>query len=408
MINTRTPFHRISARLLGVSLAFAMTISTGTALAQKGSGGGGGNQTVATFLSAVPVLDAGLGSSTTDNLTLADVGSAPLTIATLALTGVAAPDYRLGGTCAAGVVLQRNAPANTCLLQITFTPTVLGRRTATLSVTFANAPALSLSLTGNGLPPGPVFTYSAIGNPVDFGSKAVGSAANSGLADTTVTISNPGAQTLTGSFTFTGSDAADFVFGSAGARTFNCPANIALGPPPSLTSCQLGITFVPTASGVRAATLHITTNDPANPATDIALTGVGTSGAVQPPPPPPITSAADFTDLWGTTSEPAWTLQITHHKSTSDALLAFWHTFDANGQPIWLELTDGHWVDSLTYTGNLHQSLGPSFAGVYDPSLVSDAIVGTATLTFSDAANGTFSYTVNNVMGSKAIVRRSF
>jgi hypothetical protein len=34
--------------------------------------------------------------------------------------------------------------------------------------------------------------------------------------------------------------------------------------------------------------------------------------------------------------------------------------------------------------------------------------VGSATLTFSDANNGTLSYTVNGVSGSKAITRQLF
>jgi hypothetical protein len=75
---------------------------------------------------------------------------------------------------------------------------------------------------------------------------------------------------------------------------------------------------------------------------------------------------------------------------------------------VWFELKDGHWVDGLTYTGNLHQPLGPPFSSAYDPALAVDVIVGTATLTFTDAANGTFAYNVNGISGSKAITRTPF
>lgn len=99
---------------------------------------------------------------------------------------------------------------------------------------------------------------------------------------------------------------------------------------------------------------------------------------------------------------------ITHHKSTTDALIAFWQTYDANGVATWVELKDGHWVDGLTYTGTVHQPIGPAFFAPYDPTLVSDVLVGTAMLSFSDASDGTFTYTVNGVSGSKAITRTPF
>jgi hypothetical protein len=275
---------------------------------------------------------------------------------------------------------------------------------AALNATFVNAAALTVRLDGNRLFPGPQFSL-LNGAAIDFGSAAVGTPANF-LAGSGVTISNPGGQTLTGSWAFIGPNAGDFVVASAGSRTFNCPTNIALGPPPALTSCQLGLSFVPTATGVRTATLRFTTNDPANSVVDVALLGIGTPAVVQPPP--PITSIADFTDLWGNASEAAWSLGITHHKSTTDVLIAFWHSYDADGRDTWLELKDGHWVDGSTYTGTLHQPLGPAFSTPYDPHLVLDVVVGTATLTFTDAANGTFSYTVNGVSGSKTITRTPF
>ncbi len=171
-------------------------------------------------------------------------------------------------------------------------------------------------------------------------------------------------------------------------------------------ACQLGLNFLPTAVGVRVASLHFTTNDPANPVFDLPLTGTGAPAV--PPPPPPIVSVADMTDLWGTATEPAWSLSITHHKSTTDALIAFWQTYDANGVATWVELKDGHWVDGLTYTGTVHQPIGPAFFAPYNPTLVSDVLVGTAMLSFSDASDGTFTYTVNGVSGSKAITRTPF
>jgi len=380
----------------------------GNAMAQKGGGGGGGNQTNAAFSPALlPLLYSSVASASVVNLTLLNVGSAPLTIGTITISGAAAADYSLSGTCANGAVLQRSAGANSCALQITFAPKAIGSRLAAVNATFLNAPPLAVRLDGTGLFPGPEFVLGLAGNAIDFGSTALGTIPNL-LSDKGLSISNPGGKTLTGSMAFAGANPGDFVVGSAGSRTFNCPPNLALGPPPAVTACQLGINFIPTALGVRTATLRFTSNDPANPIVDVALSGVATPGAVQPPPPPPITSVADFTDLWGNATEPAWSLGITHHKSTTDILVAFWHTFDVDGRNVWFELKDGHWVDGLTYTGTLHQVFGPAFSNPYDPAQVVDVVVGTATFSFADGATGTFAYSVNGITGSKAITRAPF
>jgi hypothetical protein len=378
----------------------------GSAMAQKGSGGGGGNQTTAAFSpSLLPLLYSSVASSTVVNLTLFNVGSAPLTIGTITIGGAAAADYSSSGTCANGAVLQRTPGANSCALQITFAPKAIGSRPATLNATFLNAPALTVRLDGTGLFPGPQFVLGLAGNSIDFGSTPLGTIPNL-LSGQGLSISNPGGKTLIGSMAFVGANPGDFVIGSAGSRTFNCPPNLALGPPPAVTACQLGINFVPTALGVRTATLRLTTNDPANAVVDVALSGVATPAVVQPPP--PIASVADFTDLWVNATEAAWSLGITHHKFTTDVLVAFWHTYDVDGRDAWFELRDGHWVDGVTYTGILHQPLGPAFSNPYDPALVVDVVVGTATLSFADGSNGTFAYSINGITGSKAITRAAF
>jgi hypothetical protein len=92
----------------------------------------------------------------------------------------------------------------------------------------------------------------------------------------------------------------------------------------------------------------------------------------------------------------------------TDVLTALWQIFDVDGRGMWLKLTDGHWVNSLTYTGNLHRMTGPAFSIPYDANLVIDSTVGTATITFTDANNGTFAYSVNGVSGSKTITRVVF
>ena len=56
----------------------------------------------------------------------------------------------------------------------------------------------------------------------------------------------------------------------------------------------------------------------------------------------------------------------------------------------------------------MHQTTGSYFANPYLPGQAVDNVVGSATLTFSDANNGTLVYTLFGVTSSRAIVRKSF
>jgi hypothetical protein len=57
------------------------------------------------------------------------------------------------------------------------------------------------------------------------------------------------------------------------------------------------------------------------------------------------------------------------------------------------------------YTGPIDKTNGPYFGGPFDPAQVGITQVGTGTLSFRHSDSGTFSYTVEGVAGSKAIVR---
>lgn len=81
------------------------------------------------------------------------------------------------------------------------------------------------------------------------------------------TITNDGAEDLTGlALNVTGAQASEFVAADLGATT--------LAPSASTT---FTVTFTPTASGARAATLRITSNDANENPFDINLTGTGTN-----------------------------------------------------------------------------------------------------------------------------------
>jgi hypothetical protein len=66
-------------------------------------------------------------------------------------------------------------------------------------------------------------------------------------------------------------------------------------------------------------------------------------------------------------------------------------------------------IGGNAFFGTLLQVTGPPFdATPFDPSQVVATPVGAATLTFTDAKNGTFAYTVNGIAQTKNITREVF
>jgi hypothetical protein len=92
-----------------------------------------------------------------------------------------------------------------------------------------------------------------------------------------------------------------------------------------------------------------------------------------------------------------------------ETLFATWFTYDAQGNGLWLVMSNGTRTGANSYSGPLYQTTGSGFNEVpYVPSKFVTASVGTAMFTFNDADNGVFTYTVNGVSGSKPITRQLF
>ena len=89
-------------------------------------------------------------------------------------------------------------------------------------------------------------------------------------------------------------------------------------------------------------------------------------------------------------------------------MVATWNTFNASTTPTWFTLSTGSWTTGQSYTGVLHQTTGSFFANPYVPGQALDSVVGSATLSFTDANNGTLTYTVSGVSSSRAITRKAF
>lgn len=183
--------------------------------------------------------------------------SKPLTVkntgtASTSISIVPTGDFAQTNTC--GTTL--NAGAN-CTVNVTFTPTVAGTRTGTISIadTASNSPQIA-NLTGTGT--GSTITVTVTPASLTFTSQAVGTTS----ASKPVTVKNTGTGTTTLSIASTG----DF------AQTNTCAATLA-----AKGSCTVNVTFTPTVAGSRTGTISVTDMASNSPQL-VNLTGTGTGG----------------------------------------------------------------------------------------------------------------------------------
>ena len=122
----------------------------------------------------------------------------------------------------------------------------------------------------------------------------------------------------------------------------------------------------------------------------------------------------NYSDLWwksppppAAESENGWGVNLTHQ---GNFIFATWFTYDLNGNGMWLAVVATPTATPGQFSGsNLYRTRGaPLIAEPWDASLYTSIPVGSATFTFTDASNGTFTYTVNGVTQTKAITRQVF
>lgn len=199
-----------------------------------------------------------LGSaSAIQSLTVSNSGSAALTLGSLTQTGTASAEFSRGGSCAAGGVL---AVGGSCSLSYSFTPTALGARNATLTITSnaSNGDAV-LSLSGTGAATAsPVVALAP--SALDFGNQTVG--VSSTARSVVLTNSGSGALSLSGVAVSTGF-----------AVSHNCASSL-----PAAATCTLSVSFKPTANGVASGSLTLSTNAAGSPHS-VALSGTGVTAS---------------------------------------------------------------------------------------------------------------------------------
>jgi FG-GAP-like repeat/Abnormal spindle-like microcephaly-assoc'd, ASPM-SPD-2-Hydin/Beta-propeller repeat len=188
---------------------------------------------------------------------LTNTGSATLTIASIAVTGANSSDFSQSNNCGSSL-----GAGASCNISVTFSPQATGTRTASVTVSDnSSGGPQTVALTGIGVQPAISLSPASL----TFSSEGVGSKS----AGKTVTLTNTGTATLTlTSIGITGTDSGDF------SQTTTCGNSVTAG-----AKCTITVTFDPTASGARTASLSVVDNAPASPQT-VALSGTGTGPAV--------------------------------------------------------------------------------------------------------------------------------
>jgi hypothetical protein len=204
-------------------------------------------------------------TSDPQTFTVANAGSADATLRSIALSGADAADFDLDASgCMGSPVDGRLAPGASCQVSVAFTPSAIGQRSASLDVT-SNGGNPSSALSGTGA--GPHVTLSP--SSADFGTELVGATSPS----QTFTVRNVGLAGATlRAIHVSGADAADFT-----AATDDCMSGPLSGRLAPGASCQVSVTFTPSTSGQRTASLDVD-SDGGDPSS--GLSGIGVEPVV--------------------------------------------------------------------------------------------------------------------------------
>ena len=212
------------------------------------AGSGTGLAQVLLAPTAVNFASQPIGSSSTQTIRVTNSGTAALLTSSIGVSNNG--DFAATSNCPASL-----APNASCTVSVTFSPSALGNRAATLNIATNTAPQI-VPLAGSGTGLAQVLLAPTA---VNFASQPIGSSSTQ-----TIRVANSGTAALLIS-SIGVSNNGDF------AATSNCPASLAPN-----ASCTVSITFSPPALGNRAATLNIATNTA--PQT-VPLAGSGTPRA---------------------------------------------------------------------------------------------------------------------------------
>jgi dienelactone hydrolase len=190
-------------------------------------------------------------SSPSQMVTLSNTSVLPLNISSIAVTGTNATDFRQTNTCSSSL-----PPGGECTITVTFAPTQVRPRTASVTITdnAAGSPQ-QIALSGTGVVSGPNATLSP--TSLTFATQLVGTTSPA----QSVTLSDYGTAALS---------ITSIVVSGDFSQTNTCGSSLAAG-----ASCTISTTFKPTQTGPRTGAVSITDNAPGSPQM-IGLQGTGT------------------------------------------------------------------------------------------------------------------------------------
>src|SRR5256886_2261837 len=186
---------------------------------------------------------------------LKNTGNSTLTISSIAIGGTNATDFAQTNNCPGSL-----APGAQCNINVNFSPTDFGTRTASLSISddAPNAPQVA-SLTGSGTT-GSTTKVTLSPNQISFGNHQIGSTS---AAQTTTLKNKRHSLLVITNIAVAGPNPGDFW------QTSNCPGSLAPG-----AQCNISVNFSPTGIGTRTASLSVTDNASNSPQ-PASLTGTG-------------------------------------------------------------------------------------------------------------------------------------
>jgi len=202
-------------------------------------------------------------TSTPVTVTLANEGSAPLTITSITTGG----DFRQTNTCGTSVA----GGGGTCTIQMTFTPTSAGLQTDQLAITDnaevstnpnpqGNQVTQAITVTGNGILQGGSLLLSP--TSLTFPAQTVGTTSS----NQTALLINNGNQTVT--ITSIGATGSFGQSNNCGANLPTVPASLNVGQ-----TCTISVSFAPTTTGSISGSVLISSNAVNTPTLQLAGTG---------------------------------------------------------------------------------------------------------------------------------------
>lgn len=208
-------------------------------------------------------------TATTRTFTILNSGTAPLTVGAITFSGTNASDFSVINTPSASV-----APSASTTFTVRFTPSATGTRTAIINIAnddnnenpydFAlrgTGLAQEIDIQGNATSIVDGDTTPATTDWTNFGTTDI----SAGSITRTFTVLNSGTMNLTlGAITFSGAGASDFSASTPDSSTVN-----------GLSFVTFTVTFNPSVSGTRTASLSIVNNDSNENPYDFTLQGIG-------------------------------------------------------------------------------------------------------------------------------------